>query len=1223
MWKTKEESIDGICEVTYQVNELPMYMIRDRPELVPQIEKCPEQRFYEVVKTKNVNNCERRSAFSYYPEGRFNCPGPNCRDQWARTSETRYIACGARGNLMLQTIVQQGELNQNVFGFNTERFVSGNLQILRLEEVRAASPKPQPSAMTPLKHMQYEYSYKHYQSEEVQEEQRQVPAEVLREPMELAKTIPSIFALGQGKVLPVAEIKQQVERLMKELVVLLSRAEQEDMTDKAVTMKIVSVAKGLSTLTKAQIQEIYSQILPQLSVEEQRVSFKTLFFDSVLMSSTPEAIKFLKEKMMSREINKVQQVALLLWLPNSLMIPTEEVIEELFALIQSEPIKSCRMTENIARMSLVTLLNKACLNRHRTIAYPTWVLGEFCTPESPIITEKVLPYLVSQMEQTQSWERKNEIIVTLGMLPRQEVVAKMIPLVEGRLQGQVVPYMSRILALWTLAEVGKEVQPQVVEPIFYSIFANPAEVTELRIAAFNALMTLNPSMPVLHKIAARTWVEQDQEVLKTVNMAFWSMIMNTRPDVTYSDVNDIVSKVRIAYPLIKKIEGVLPTSGTVYSSDYLYKIRTGYFSIKAWTASKQSFIPKDMYMEFNYIVTQFRFKLFALGIRTEGMENLYKKMIQLLTPQEAGKSVSQQHQEITRKLEEDISSEFSRIMQKLNIEPRQSLNKIGGSLYAQWMESSPFFVNMQEMTTETLKTKINEIFANPEELKAKISGPKMFNIKHTADMSSYQATIPTDMGFPIIMDVHMPYLVSMEGKMEVVPSWLHPEVKLETKYFYTSQFYGMVGTIVPFTKEYAVTAVDQTTVYNIPATLNLKLSIPEQKIRLSLKMNERLSSPVKMVHRHIKPFTAVQKVKDITPVTLNTALTMIRSPNQLQEHRYQFGDYLGMKFESLYKTEARYADWQSLVEKASLYNYNPFNMITFFWTSVSLNHENPLIPLSLRKHEYTLVYHPSQSQTKELAIDLKIGYAAKSLESQQVHYKKVKVMTSEAEHMREAEAEKDLLKKALKKLVPIKIESEPVEAKRSHPELQEKIVEALEAMEVKPHSLSRDVERVQALTVKMSTTLVSSRPRTWSYVATLVGAQGQESAMKLKTKWNIVLESSQTEKKVAVKGNLQAPILPIWNTHAIRSSMIDFRFFNTFEFIKAGIKQSSIDVEGSSRVSEEQKEWSKVSEEAIKCEKLAEKKQSGEKAVLAKLSEPCQKMREQARTIDEVDFSVR
>ena len=79
-----------------------------------------------------------------------------------------------------------------------------------------------------------------------------------------------------------------------------------------------------------------------------------------------------------------------------------------------------------------------------------------------------------------------------------------------------VPRLTRILALWSLSTSGM-VKPQAVEPLFYSIFANPAEATEMRIAAFNILIKLNPPMAVFQKIATRTWIEQDMEVLKVVN----------------------------------------------------------------------------------------------------------------------------------------------------------------------------------------------------------------------------------------------------------------------------------------------------------------------------------------------------------------------------------------------------------------------------------------------------------------------------------------------------------------------------------------------------------------------------------------------------------------------------------------------------------------------------------------------------------------------------------
>merc|ERR1712018_1005415 len=116
-----------------------------------------------------------------------------------------------------------------------------------------------------------------------------------------------------------------------------------------------------------------------------------------------------------------------------------------------------------------------------------------------------------------------EIIVALGMLPHEQIIGKLIPIVEGRVQHMAqVPRMTRLLALWSLATSGM-IKPQTVEPIFYSIFANPAEATEMRIAAFNVLLKLNPAMDVFQKIAARTWYEQDKEVLKVVNTALWTL----------------------------------------------------------------------------------------------------------------------------------------------------------------------------------------------------------------------------------------------------------------------------------------------------------------------------------------------------------------------------------------------------------------------------------------------------------------------------------------------------------------------------------------------------------------------------------------------------------------------------------------------------------------------------------------------------------------------------
>merc|ERR1719210_1562935 len=195
------------------------------------------------------------------------------------------------------------------------------------------------------------------------------------------------------------------------------------------------------------------------------------------MAGTPESVYFLKEQIESGELSKINIISLFYMLPNTLMFPTQEVLEQLIELSKSQRIQDCRFTRNVV----------------------------------------------------------------------------MIPIVEGRVQHMTeVPRMTRLLALWSLATSGM-IKPQTVEPIFYSIFANPAEATEMRIAAFNVLLKLNPAMDVFQKIAARTWYEQDKEVLKVVNTALWTLSQeNWTAQQGVSQVMTLGKKARLTYPLIKK-----------------------------------------------------------------------------------------------------------------------------------------------------------------------------------------------------------------------------------------------------------------------------------------------------------------------------------------------------------------------------------------------------------------------------------------------------------------------------------------------------------------------------------------------------------------------------------------------------------------------------------------------------------------------------------------------
>ena len=67
--------------------------------------------------------------------------------------------------------------------------------------------------------------------------------------------------------------------------------------------------------------------------------------------------------------------------------------------------------------------------------------------------------------------------------------------------------------------------PDLVIPILTSVFTNPAESTEMRVAAFNSLLKLNAPKHVFDTIAATTRMEpgMDMELLKVINIALYTI----------------------------------------------------------------------------------------------------------------------------------------------------------------------------------------------------------------------------------------------------------------------------------------------------------------------------------------------------------------------------------------------------------------------------------------------------------------------------------------------------------------------------------------------------------------------------------------------------------------------------------------------------------------------------------------------------------------------------
>lgn len=108
-----------------------------------------------------------------------------------------------------------------------------------------------------------------------------------------------------------------------------------------------------------------------------------------------------------------------------------------------------------------------------------------------------------------------------------------------------------------------------------------------------------------------------------------------------------------------------------------------------------------------------------------------------------------------------------------------------------------------------LKEKIAPLVNNPMSIKDKICGSFPLNFQRTLDMTPIEFLIPSDMGFPVAVEVHMPVALSIRGNVDVDCSAFIPSVSVKAQTVYSSQLIGWIGTINPFDNEYVVSGIDQ------------------------------------------------------------------------------------------------------------------------------------------------------------------------------------------------------------------------------------------------------------------------------------------------------------------------------------------------------------------------------------------------------------------------------
>merc|ERR1719249_495085 len=1135
--------------------------------------------------------------------------------------------------MTIQTIVNDGEFDFQLMGTKTERLVSGSLQTLKLKSVRPAGQMPQPSEPVTLETMMYEYTEKAYGrpsvssnsiSEQILSEGR-IPRSELTDGKVLAKAIPRTFFQGlNSETTPnKSEFVSEITEILKE-VLLIIRGEKNIEVNHEVNQMLLTAVRGMTALESVEeIERLYTTVLSGLS-GEQTLTMKQLFLDTVVMTGTPHSLEFFERLVRQGKVPQSEITAFFMFLPRYVVLPTEQVLNRMFKLVtEVETITRVPTTYSVAMTGLSQLVQSACISEDRKTSFPAYTFGEFCTPESEIVQEVLIPYLARSLHkepQTVAEENiRNIHIISLGLLRHKNVITELTPVIEAHgssgsldsVQGSRNE-MSRILAVYSLMNSGFH-NPNLVTPVLLTVFTTPAESTEMRIAAFNAILKLNPPKYVFDTIASVTRQEpkMDMELLKVINIGLYTLGHETMERFEQMPESSLSLKARSAYKIVRKTYGIIPTSANFYKTEFLRELNSGYRAQLAWVAAHEQIMPRSGYVGITLFLQQHYYDLFQGGFMMAGTDSVIDTLSSVVSKAASG-SVSE---DLKSEIRRSLNTEFSKILEKLNVKPVES-KVMSINAFGQMGETGILFGSISEQASRLINEKIVQLIQNPSTLLSGQTEMKV-NFQKTIDLSPVQIMFPSDMGLPVQVEVNAPVTVSLLGKASIKPLSMIPSVDISGKALLTTQFSAHVGTICPFTREFVVSGINQHSIINVPGAMEVKLDIPSQKLSVMVRPVSQVAGEVPVGHYHIQPYTTVGQINKLETLTQTSALKPIRSVSERKRTSLSFGGFFGLGLETMIETESSYVDNRSLIELVQIYK-NPINMMVFGWTSPALSEH--LTP-SIRYHKMTTLLHPAQTSTKEIGIEIKIGAATKVSGESAIKYHTLKQqsLSSLSQEFISEIKTNPTLKKVISAISPLKVVSQTLESVHGHERRQQSLKEVLSHLETSKVSEGE----LTALTMTTSLILKSTRPMTFTYTLTAAHGSRNSGSSKIHHEWNLMLESQipQTQlKKVSVSGKLTMPILPMWNIEHIRNSLINFEYENKMALTLANGKTSEIITTGTAKTSEEQKSFSSMSSEAKQLRNLIATRTTGASSkLIAELEEI---VRIQASTLDKVVFQT-
>jgi hypothetical protein len=729
-YRVMEQTLEGECETLYTVTRQPHPKYTSGPVL-------------NVTKSINFERCQKRPHIKYNFRFAHSCP--TCESKYnddekflKSSTVAKYNISGTKDSFLIESVRIE---SQHVFvPFNEESnvvvsYINQTLVLIKTGPHQGQIQEPRDQIESDSD-MIYTLDW-----------------DVEREKMQMEGRTE-----GRFKKLPSSEINKvemahdQLQKVVRKIGESVQEGAPRAFSRLIAVMRMCN-KQELERITEQFIRRDGQQ--QQWSNEESQKA-KDILPQALAVCGTKDCVSQLLKHIRQNDIHHVKGALAIKSLIN-IRTPSKEIIQELIEFgQQSELMERSRVLKQSTWLTIGSLMNALCSPNEDVLAREYNENNEKFCPRS--LKQSYVELLFRKGHESNRWDDNVLFMKTVSNAGLDLSVFELEKIISNR--DKYYPSYLRQEAILALRQL-RDIMPKKIQKILMPIVLNKRENPTVRIIATHMLLQSLPSRPILDQLAKLTHHDSSLQLISFLRSYMDSIANSTNPCE-----QRLATDMRLSLRHAKVVDTGLGHSKRVklpfHSKKHSIGLDVNMFSI----FSNTSYIPRRLAAQLNANFLGFWHKSLAqLTVAGEGLETLLEKLFTddgYLYETESDSFLRRHSRE-----QNEFRGELKNIFDTLKIKNRQQPEEYNKEPKA-WISLK---VKDQEIALlpfhkETIRSLLGESSENIREWESKLRQGIPLNLHGATVLHEMMYKIPTTLGMPLLVNVRIPAVVKLSGKIQ-------------------------------------------------------------------------------------------------------------------------------------------------------------------------------------------------------------------------------------------------------------------------------------------------------------------------------------------------------------------------------------------------------------------------------------------------------------------------